>query len=48
MIAPWGKTTTPKILSNQKLENIFNADKFDYYQCLLNKAYHYQKGRALS
>ena len=41
MIAPWNETTLPTLLSNYKLENIFNADEFGlFYQCLPNKTYH--------
>ena len=37
----WSKTTLPTILSNYKLENIFNADEFGlFYQCLPDKTYH--------
>ena len=38
MVASWFETTLPTLLSNYKLEDIFNADEFDlFYQCLLNK-----------
>ena len=38
MVASWFETTLPTLLSNYKLEDIFNADEFGlFYQCLLNK-----------
>ena len=41
MTAPWNETTLPALLSNYKLENIFNADEFGlFYQCLPTKTYH--------
>ena len=41
MVASWFKTTLPTLLSNYKLEDIFNADKFGlFYQCLPNKTLH--------
>ena len=41
MAAPWNETTLPTLLSNHKLENVFNADKFGLpYQCLPTKTYH--------
>ena len=41
MTSSWRETTLPTILSNYKLENIFNADEFGlFYQCLPNKTYH--------
>ena len=41
MVASWFETTLPTILSNYKLENIFNADEFGlFYQCLPNKTFH--------
>ena len=41
MTAPWNETTLPTLLSNYKLENIFNVDEFGlFYQCLPNKTYH--------
>ena len=39
MTVPWNETTLPTLLSNYKLEDIFNADEFGlFYQCL--KTYH--------
>ena len=41
MTSSWSETTLPTILSNFKLENIFNADEFGlFYQCLPDKTYH--------
>jgi len=41
MISSWNETTLPTILSNYKLEDIFNADEFGlFYQCLPDKTYH--------
>ena len=41
MVASWFKTTLLTLLSNYKLEDIFNADKFGlFYQCLPNKTLH--------
>ena len=41
MTAPWNETTLPTLLSNYKLEDIFNADEFGlFYQCLPSKTYH--------
>ena len=41
MAAPSNETTLPTLLSNHKLENVFNADKFGLpYQCLPTKTYH--------
>ena len=38
MTTPWNETTLPTLLSNYKLENIFNADEFGlFYMCLPNK-----------
>ena len=38
MVASWFETTLPTLLSNYKLEDIFNADEFGlFYQCLPNK-----------
>ena len=40
MTAPWNETTLPILLSNYKLENVFNADEFGlFYQCLPTKTY---------
>ena len=34
MAAQWNEANLPTLLSNYKLENIFNADKFGmFYQC---------------
>ena len=41
MTSSWSETTLPTILSNYKLENIFNADEFGLFsQCLPDKTYH--------
>ena len=41
MTAPWNETTLPTLLSNYKLEDIFNADEFGlFYKCLPSKTYH--------
>ena len=41
MVASWFETTLPTLLSNYKLEDIFNADEFGlFYQCLPNKTLH--------
>lgn len=41
MTSSWNETTLPTILSNFKLEDIFNADEFGlFYQCLPDKTYH--------
>ena len=38
MTSTWGEATLPTILSNYKLEDIFNADEFGlFYQCLPDK-----------
>ena len=38
IVASWSETTLPTLLSNCKLEDIFNADEFGFfYQCLPNK-----------
>ncbi|XP_063595645.1 tigger transposable element-derived protein 4-like [Penaeus indicus] len=43
MTCSWNETTLPTILSNYKLEDIFNADEFGlFYQCLPNKTYHFK------
>ena len=40
MTVPWNETTLPTLLSNYKLENVFNADEFGlFYQCLPTKTY---------
>ena len=41
MTALWNKTILPTLLSNYKLENIWNADEHGLlYQCLPTKTYH--------
>ena len=41
MVASCFETTLPTLLSNNKLEDIFNADEFGlFYQCLPNKTLH--------
>ena len=41
MTASWDETTLPTIISNYKLEDIFNADEFGlFYQALPNKTLH--------
>ena len=41
MTSSWSEKALPTILSNYKLEDIFNADKFGlFYQCLPGKTYH--------
>ena len=41
MTAPWNETTLLTLLSNYKLENVFNVDEFGmFYQCLPAKTYH--------
>ena len=41
MTSSWSETTLPTILSNYKLEDIFNADELGlFYQCLPDKTYH--------
>ena len=41
MVAPWNKTILPTLLSNYKLENIFNADEFGlFFQCGSTKTSH--------
>ena len=41
MTAPWNKTILPTLLSNCKLEDLFNADEFGlFYQCLPTRTYH--------
>ena len=41
MTPPWNETTLSTLLSNYKLENIFNADEFGlFYQCIPTKTYH--------
>ncbi len=38
MVAPWKETSLPTLLSNYKLEDIYNADEFGlFYQCMPNK-----------
>ena len=44
MTAPWNETTLPTLLSNYKLENVFNADEFGLlYQCLPTKTHHFSR-----
>ena len=41
MTTSWDETTLPAIISNYKLEDIFNADKFGlFYQILSSKTLH--------
>ena len=41
MTASRNEKTLPTLLSNYKLENIFNTDEFGlFYQCLPTKTYH--------
>ena len=41
MVASWFEPTLSTLLSNHKLEDIFNADEFGlFYQCLPNKTLH--------
>ena len=41
MIASWYETSLPTLLSQYKLEDIYNADEFGlFYQCLPNKTFH--------
>ena len=41
MTASWDETTLPTIISNYKLEDIFNADEFGlFYQALPDKTLH--------
>ena len=41
MIASWYKNSLPTLLSQYKLEDIYNADEFGlFYQCLPNKTFH--------
>lgn len=41
MTALWDETTLPTIISNYKLEGIFNADQFGlFYQALPNRTLH--------
>ena len=41
MTVPWNETILPTLLSNYKLEDIFNADEVGlFYQCLPSKTYH--------
>ena len=48
MTSSWTKKNLPAILSNYKLEDVFNADKFGlFYQCLPDKTYHL-KGKKCS
>ena len=46
MTAPWKETTLPTLLSNYKLEDIYNADEFGlFYQCLPDKTNHFSGGK---
>ena len=46
LTSSWSETTLPTILSNYKLENIFNADEFGlFYQCVPDKTYHLKGGK---
>ena len=48
MPSSWSETTLPAILSNYKLEDIFNADEFGlFYQCLPDETYRF-KGEKFS
>ena len=41
MTAPWNERALPTLLSDYKVEDIFNADEFGlFYQCLSSKTYH--------
>ena len=41
MTSSWNETTSPTILPNYKLDDIFDADEFGlFYQCLPDKAHH--------
>ena len=41
MIASWYETSSSTLLSQYKLEDIYNADEFGiFYQCLPNKTFH--------
>ena len=45
-VASWFEPTLPTLLSNYKLEDIFNADEFGlFYQCLPNKTLHLKSGK---
>ena len=40
MVAAWNETTIPTLLSNNSLENVYNADEYGlFYQCLPKKSY---------
>ena len=46
MIASWYKNSLPTLLSQYKLEDIYNADEFDlFYQCLPNKTFHLKSNK---
>ena len=46
MIALWHETSLPTVLSQYKLEDIYNADEFGiFYQCLSNKTFHLKSDR---
>ena len=41
LTAPWNETKIPTLISNYKLQNVFNADEFGlFFQCLPTKTYH--------
>ena len=47
MTVPWNETKLPTLLSNYKLEDIFNADEFGlFYQCLPSKTYHMSREKS--
>ena len=46
MVASWYETTLPTLLSQYKLEDIYNADEFGlFYQCLPNKTLHLKSNK---
>ena len=46
MIASWHEPSLPTVLSQYKLEEIYNADEFGiFYQCLPNKIFHLKSNR---
>ena len=43
MVAPWNETSLPTLLSQYKLEDIYNADEFGlFYQCMPDKSMHFK------
>ena len=43
MVVEWNKTTLPTLLSNNDLENIYNAEEFGFcYQCLPDRSYQFK------